>query len=162
MSIKNKIVKVEEAERLCQEWQEQGKVIVFTNGCFDILHVGHVLNLEEAVGMGDYLVVGLNSDVSVKKLKGPSRPYQSQDSRAGVLAGLESVRLVVIFEEETPADLIARLNPNVLVKGGDYSVEAIAGAEHVVANGGKVVTLPLTEGHSTTAILGRVKDSGRL
>lgn len=156
MSLKDKIVSKAEAVRLCKLWQESGKQVVFTNGCFDILHKGHVLNLEQAAALGECLVVGLNSDASVKHLKGPNRPYQSQDSRAMVLAALASVSLVVIFEEDTPAALIEQLNPQVLAKGGDYTLEAIAGASHVIANGGRVVTLPLTEGHSTTSVLDRI------
>lgn len=156
MSIKDKIVSREEAVRLCKLWRERGKQLVFTNGCFDILHKGHVLNLEQAAHLGDCLIVGLNADSSVKRLKGNSRPYQQQDSRATVLAALEAVNLVVIFEEDTPESLIQAINPQVLAKGGDYTLEAIAGAAHVIANGGRVVTLPLTEGHSTTLVLDRM------
>ncbi len=157
MSLRDKIVTKEEAIRLAKQWRDQGKHLVFTNGCFDILHKGHVLNLEQAAHLGDCLIVGLNSDDSVKRLKGSSRPYQSQDSRATVLAALASVNLVVMFEEDTPEALIASLNPHVLAKGGDYTLEAIAGAKHVIAHGGRVVTLPLSEGHSTTSVLERMR-----
>lgn len=155
MSLKDKVVGIEEALQRCKVLREKGKQLVFTNGCFDILHKGHVLNLEQAANLGDCLIVGLNSDASVKRLKGESRPYQNQDSRAIVLAALESVSLVILFEEDTPEKLIRVLNPQVLAKGGDYTLENIAGASHVIANGGRVVTLPLTEGHSTTNIVNK-------
>lgn len=158
MSLRDKIVTKEEAIRIAKLWHSQGKQLVFTNGCFDILHKGHVLNLEQAARLGDCLIVGLNSDESVKRLKGPSRPYQGQDSRATVLAALASVNLVVVFEEDTPETLITMLNPQVLAKGGDYTLDAIAGATHVIANGGRVVTLPLSEGHSTTSVLERMSE----
>lgn len=129
--------------------------LVFTNGCFDLLHRGHVSYLSEARALGDVLVVGLNSDDSVRRLKGPSRPVNSQDDRAYVLAGLEAVDWVTLFDSDTPLALISALLPDVLVKGGDYRVEEIVGAEQVAAAGGRTVVIPLVPGRSTTAILKR-------
>ena len=127
--------------------------IVFTNGCFDILHVGHVTYLAQARQLGDLLVVGLNSDASVRRLKGASRPINSEQSRALVLAALEVVDYVVVFEEDTPYNLIAKVLPDVLVKGGDYQIERIVGADLVQQHGGLVTTLPFVEGFSTTTTL---------
>lgn len=132
-------------------------MIVFTNGCFDILHPGHVDLLERARGLGTKLVVGLNSDSSVKQIKGPDRPYQSEENRRRVLLGLKAVDEVVIFDELTPEKLIHRIKPDILVKGGDWPVSEIIGADFVIANGGQVHSLPLVDGHSTSAILERVK-----
>ena len=129
--------------------------VVFTNGCFDVLHRGHVEYLEAARGMGDLLVVGLNTDDSVRRLKGPSRPVNPEDDRAYVLAGLAAVDYVTFFAEDTPRDLIVALLPDVLVKGGDYRKEDIVGGAEVEAAGGEVVVAPLVPGRSTTAILQR-------
>jgi D-beta-D-heptose 7-phosphate kinase / D-beta-D-heptose 1-phosphate adenosyltransferase len=131
--------------------------VVFTNGCFDILHRGHVEYLAAARSLGDLLVVGLNSDASVRRLKGEGRPVNPADDRALVLAALEAVDQVVIFDEDTPFDLISALLPDVLVKGGDYSVETIVGAREVIAAGSEVVVAPLVPGRSTTSILSRVQ-----
>lgn len=133
---------------------------MFTNGCFDLLHPGHVTYLEAARDLGDALVVGLNSDASVQRLKGPTRPVLTQDERATVLAGLRSVDYVTIFEEDTPLRLIAALVPEVLVKGGDWPVDAIVGADVVLAAGGEVLSLPFVEGKSTTGIVERVLRAG--
>lgn len=138
-------------------WRVRGERIVFTNGCFDLLHAGHVENLEQARRLGDRLVVGLNSDSSVQRLKGPSRPILSQHDRARLLAALEAVDAVVVFDEDTPADLIGALLPEVLVKGGDYAIHEIAGHEAVLAAGGRVETLPLVAGYSTSALVGRIR-----
>ena len=135
------------------DWRKQKKSIVFTNGVFDLLHKGHIFSLTQAAKQGDILIVGLNSDSSVKKLKGDSRPINDQDARALLLASLIMVDAVVIFDEETPLDLIAAILPDVLVKGGDYTVDEIAGAKEVIANGGKVVINPILNGYSTTAII---------
>ena len=132
-----------------------GKV-VFTNGCFDILHPGHVDYLERARSMGDCLVVGLNSDSSVRRLKGPLRPVNDQAARARVLAGLACVDFVMIFEEDTPLELIKAVCPDVLVKGGDWSVDRIVGREQVEARGGTVCSIPLLEGYSTTGTIDRI------
>ncbi|MBI5015803.1 MAG: D-glycero-beta-D-manno-heptose 1-phosphate adenylyltransferase [Deltaproteobacteria bacterium] len=138
----------------------RGGRVVFTNGCFDLLHPGHVTYLEAARDLGDALVVGLNSDASVQRLKGPTRPVLTQDERATVLAGLRSVDYVTIFEEDTPLRLIAALVPEVLVKGGDWPVDAIVGADVVLAAGGEVLSLPFVEGKSTTGIVERVLRAG--
>ncbi len=134
-----------------------GRSIVFTNGCFDILHQGHIASLSDAAAEADFLIVGVNSDSSAKKLKGPGRPVNDEQSRALLLASLLMVDAVIIFEEDTPLELIKKIAPDVLVKGGDYSIEQIVGAKEVIANGGKVVINPILEGFSTTAIINRMK-----
>jgi D-beta-D-heptose 7-phosphate kinase/D-beta-D-heptose 1-phosphate adenosyltransferase len=131
--------------------------IVFTNGCFDVLHFGHVQYLLEAKKLGDLLVVGLNSDASVRRLKGESRPINGENERAFVLAALEFVDYVVVFEEDTPKKLIETVRPNVLVKGGDYQIENIVGADFVMQNGGTVTTIPFVEGFSSTHIIEQLK-----
>lgn len=135
--------------------RDRGRV-VFTNGCFDILHAGHVAYLEEARAQGDFLVVGLNGDESVRRLKGPSRPLNGFHERARVLAGLRSVDLVVGFERDTPLELIRALQPDVLVKGGDWKVSEIVGAEDVLAAGGTVKSLSFKQGLSTTSLVDRI------
>lgn len=154
--IPQKILSQEEAVRRVAQWRLLGKKIVFTNGVFDILHQGHIFSLSQASKEGDYLIIGLNADASVKRLKGNSRPVNDQDSRALVLASLVMVDAVVIFEEDTPLELIKALLPDVLVKGGDYTVEQIAGAKEVIANGGKVVINSILEGFSTTNIISQI------
>ena len=134
-------------------WRFQNKKVVFTNGCFDILHRGHIEYLSKARDLGDILVIGLNTDASVKRIKGANRPVQDETSRAMVLASLRFVEAVVLFDEDTPFDLINFIKPDVLVKGGDYTESSIIGAEVVKANGGEVVTIPIVEGYSTTGIL---------
>jgi D-beta-D-heptose 7-phosphate kinase/D-beta-D-heptose 1-phosphate adenosyltransferase len=143
------------AQRRLAEARRRGRKIVFTNGCFDLLHAGHLACLEGAKRLGDLLVVGLNSDSSVRGLKGVARPVIDQSNRASLLAGLACVDLVVIFDEETPVSLIEMFQPDVLVKGSDYSLDQIAGADVVLRRGGQVVALPLVPGLSTTAILDR-------
>ena len=133
-------------------------VVVFTNGCFDILHRGHVEYLHAARALGDALVVGLNADASVRRLKGSGRPVNPQEDRALVLAGLAAVDAVVLFEEDTPRELIAALLPDVLVKGGDYTRDTVVGADEVEAAGGRVVIAPLVPGRSTTSILQRARE----
>jgi len=151
--LKDKIVTMDIAQAIVKNWQIQGEKVVFTNGCFDILHAGHVHYLEEAKQLGNKLVVGLNTDQSVQRLdKSPARPIQSQDSRAMVLAALESVSLVVLFDEDTPKELIETLNPNILVKGADYQIDQIVGGSHVIGNGGEVKTLEFLPGYSTSKI----------
>lgn len=135
------------------------KKIVFTNGVFDIIHQGHIYSLSQAAQEGDFLIIGLNADASVKRLKGESRPVNSQESRSLILASLVMVDAVVLFEEDTPLNLIKSILPDVLVKGGDYKVDNIAGANEVIANGGKVVINPLLEGFSTTTIIEKTKKS---
>lgn len=133
--------------------------VVFTNGCFDILHRGHVTYLEQARLLGDALVVGVNTDASVARLKGPGRPFMPEGERALILAALSSVTAVTLFDEDTPGELIAALRPDVLVKGGDYTPEDIVGADAVEQGGGRVVVIPYVEGHSTTALIQRLRES---
>jgi D-glycero-beta-D-manno-heptose 1-phosphate adenylyltransferase len=134
-------------------WRLFNNKIVFTNGCFDILHRGHIEYLSQARDKGEILVIGLNSDASVKRIKGEGRPLQDEMSRALVLASLRIVDAVVLFDEDTPYELIKIVKPDVLVKGSDYTEETIVGADFVKANGGEVVTIPIVEGYSTTKIL---------
>ena len=138
-----------------------GRKLVFTNGVFDILHVGHVRYLEEARALGDALVVAINSDRTVRELKGAGRPLIDQNERAEILAGLRSVNYVTVFDDISPRALIAQLLPDVLVKGGDYALDEIHGREEVEAAGGRVVSLPFVEGVSTSAIIERMKKPGR-
>jgi rfaE bifunctional protein nucleotidyltransferase chain/domain len=153
MKLKDKIVSMNVAQSMVNQWQKQGDKVVFTNGCFDILHAGHVHYLEEARCLGNKLVIGLNTDQSIQRLdKSPARPIQSQDSRAMVLAALDSVSLVVLFDEDTPKELIETLNPNILVKGADYQIDQIVGGSHVIANGGEVKTLEFLPDYSTSKI----------
>jgi D-beta-D-heptose 7-phosphate kinase/D-beta-D-heptose 1-phosphate adenosyltransferase len=143
-----------------RRWRRRQKGrVVFTNGVFDLLHPGHVDVLVGARRLGERLVVGLNSDASVRRLKGPERPVRLAPERAYVLAAMESVDAVVLFEEDTPRELIVALEPDVLVKGGDYSVESVVGAAEVRARGGDVVIIPLTPGHSTTSIIEKLRAS---
>lgn len=155
LNIEQKIVSrtffVENAVKLHQQ------KIVFTNGCFDVLHFGHVHYLLQAKELGDVLVVGLNSDDSVRRLKGPSRPINGEKERAFVLAALACVDYVVVFEEDTPKELIETVRPDVLVKGGDYALDQIVGADFVTRNGGFVTTLPFVEGFSSTRIIEQLK-----
>ena len=143
------------------DWRKQGLRIGFTNGCFDILHPGHVKVLTAARGACDRLVVGLNSDASVKRLKGEGRPVQDERARSEVLAALEAVDLVVIFEEDTPLNLITHIKPSVLAKGGDYAREQVVGHEIVAANGGEIVLIDILEGFSTTSHVRRARESHR-
>ena len=144
------------ANNQINQWREAGCTIVFTNGCFDIIHRGHIELLSAAKEKGDRLVVGLNGDQSVKRLKGNDRPLQPVEDRAMILDAIESVDMVVGFEEDTPAEMILHFLPDVLVKGGDYTTDTIVGADTVIANGGTVETIPLILEKSTTAILDRI------
>lgn len=141
-----------------KRWRLLSKKIVFTNGVFDILHEGHIKILSQAASFADILIVGVNSDDSVKRLKGNDRPVNNQQSRCLVLASLMMVDAVTIFEEDTPLNLIKHIMPDVMVKGGDYTVENIAGAKEVIANGGKVEIIPVKEGFSTTGIIQKIKE----
>ena len=152
MKMQHKQATTAEAQHQVATWQALGREVVFTNGCFDLLHYGHVHYLAEAAALGDYLVVGLNSDASVQRLKGQHRPIQSEQSRAAVLAALACVDLVVVFEDDTPLELIRCLTPDVLVKGGDWAVGDIVGSGHVLGQGGQVYSLDFIEGHSTTSL----------
>lgn len=153
------IMPLNQAQTQIAGWRKQGKRIVFTNGCFDLLHPGHVHYLQAARELGDFLVVGLNDDDSIRRLKGPSRPVNNLEHRACILAAMKSVDMVVAFSEDTPIKLITSLMPDVLVKGGDYSVEEIVGAEEVRGNGGKVVVIPFLDGHSSTGLIDRIHRS---
>jgi len=155
--LQNKIIPYSEIAELSQKLHQQGKKIVFTNGCFDILHCGHILYLEKAKTLGDILILGLNSDASVKRLKGNNRPIVPEKERALVVAGLESVDYVCIFEQDTPYELIDLIQPDVLVKGGDWTIDKIVGADIVQKKGGKVLSLNYEQGFSTTNIIERIK-----
>ena len=149
----SKVVTLNQAKQLLTEHRAAEKRIVFTNGCFDILHAGHLSYLEKARNIGDILVVGINSDTSITKLKGPARPIVDQTNRASLLAGLKCVDYVIVFEDDTPEKLINELSPNVLIKGADWDVENIVGAKHVLDSGGTVETVDLLDGMSTTKII---------
>jgi rfaE bifunctional protein nucleotidyltransferase chain/domain len=152
------ILTIEEAILRFGREKRNGRRVVFTNGCFDLLHPGHVGSLEQARALGDALIVGLNSDASVRQLKGPGRPVLPERERAEILAALESVDAVVIFDESTPREVIARLLPDVLVKGGDWPGDQIVGREEVEAAGGRVVSIPVVPGYSTTEILRKIRE----
>jgi D-beta-D-heptose 7-phosphate kinase/D-beta-D-heptose 1-phosphate adenosyltransferase len=156
-----RILSRRDAAELSASWRAQGLKVGFTNGCFDILHPGHLAALRHARSVCDRLVVGLNDDESVRRLKGPERPINSVGQRAQMLASLETVDRVVVFEEDTPEALIQALNPHVLVKGADYRAQDLPGAAFVTANGGEVVLAPLQEGLSTTGIVERIKQAER-
>jgi len=155
--IEPKIHTLPEMIRRLSQIRFLGKTVAFTNGIFDIIHQGHIFSLSQAAKEADYLIVGLNSDASTKRLKGNSRPVNDQHSRAIVLSALLMVDAVVIFEEDTPLELIKALMPDVLVKGGDYTIEQIAGAKEVIANGGRVVVNEIKEGFSTSSIIQKIK-----
>jgi rfaE bifunctional protein nucleotidyltransferase chain/domain len=139
-----------------ERWKLTSKKIVFTNGVFDILHAGHIHTLKQAASFGDILIVGVNSDSSVKRLKGESRPIQCIEDRTEILASLEMIDAVVVFEEDTPLNLIKKIIPDVLVKGGDYSIETIVGANEVLASGGRVEIIPLIPGKSSTNLINKI------
>ncbi len=151
--IPSKICSREELKQWAAQIRAYGRTIGFTNGIFDILHRGHIASLSQAAANTDYLVVGINSDASTKRLKGESRPVNDEQSRALLMASLLMVDKVVIFEEDTPLELITSFMPDVLTKGGDYTVEQVAGAKEVIANGGKVVINPIVTGFSTTSTI---------
>ena len=149
-------LKIYELKSLLQcvaQWRVLGKTVGFTNGCFDILHKGHIFSLSEAAKEADYLIVAINSDNSVKKLKGPDRPINTEQTRALIVASLLIVDAVIIFDEENPLELIKLIQPDVLIKGNDYTLDKIAGAKEVIAAGGKVVLNPILENYSTTNII---------
>jgi len=158
MSHAEKIVSVAEGAKLVEKWKQEGEV-VFTNGCFDILHLGHIDYLEKAKKLGVRLVIGLNTDASVKRLKGPERPLNNEYARARMLAALASTDAVILFDEPTPLELITDIKPDVLVKGSDYSIDKIVGADFVLENGGSVKTLDFVEGYSTTGMIEKIKNS---
>ncbi len=158
-AIKQKIYTLPQLLAKVASWRVTNKTVAFTNGCFDILHEGHIFSLSVAAKEADFLIVGINSDGSTKRLKGPERPVNHEQSRALLLASLAIVDAVVIFEEDTPFELISAILPDVLVKGGDYTIEQIAGSKEVLANGGRVVINPIVEGFSTTGIIQQIKSS---
>lgn len=155
--ISQKIFNAEQLKLQLKRWELLSKRTVFTNGVFDILHQGHIQILSEAATYADILIVGVNSDSSVKRIKGNSRPINTEASRALILSALVMVDAVIIFEEDTPLELIKFIKPNVLVKGGDYTLDAIVGAKEVIANNGEVKIIPLEDGFSTTGIIDRMK-----
>lgn len=156
-SMAKKVVTVEQAKTIIYGWKLLGKTCAFTNGCFDILHQGHIFSLGQAAKEADFLIVGLNSDASVQRLKGPSRPINNTENRAIILSNLAIVDLLVVFEEDTPLELIKALMPDILVKGGDYTIDQIVGAKEVIAGGGKVIINPIVEGYSTTGLIEKIK-----
>jgi D-glycero-beta-D-manno-heptose 1-phosphate adenylyltransferase len=156
--LSEKIVSREKLQDVLQTWKTESKKVVFTNGCFDILHRGHVEYLCHARDLGDKLILGLNTDASVKRLgKSPERPINSEDTRAIILAGLECVDAIILFDEDTPLELITFVKPNVLVKGNDYKAEDIVGYDVVTENGGEVITIQLVDGFSTTKLIEKMK-----
>ena len=156
-SIQNKILTLPELEKRLAQWRVLSKTVAFTNGCFDILHTGHINALIEAASHADFLVVGLNSNASVEKLKGKNRPVNDENSRALLLAALSMVDAVIIFSEDTPLELIKSVRPDVLVKGGDYKLEEIVGAKEVMDAGGKVIINPIIPGFSTTSLIDKIQ-----
>jgi D-glycero-beta-D-manno-heptose 1-phosphate adenylyltransferase len=159
MATAEKIVSLETAVNKRNQWKQLGEKVVFTNGCFDILHLGHVDYLEKARQLGNRLILGLNTDASIRRLKGKDRPIVAENARARVIAALAFVDLVVLFEEDTPLCLIERLSPDILVKGDDYTIENIVGAEFVISRGGSVETVPLVKGFSTTQLIEKIKSA---
>ena len=156
-SVQDKIMSREELARLCAGWKVKSQKVVFTNGCFDILHPGHIQLLLQAAEAGDKLVLGLNTDASVKRLKGEGRPVNDEQSRALIMAAQLYVDAVTLFDEDTPLELIQAIHPDVIVKGGDYTPETVVGNDFVTSYGGEVVIVPTVEGFSTTSIINRMK-----
>lgn len=156
MNLNQKIKPADELSKICIDFKKEGKRVVFTNGCFDLLHPGHLHYLMDARRLGDLLIVGVNSDESIRKIKGENRPLTPQQDRLEMLAGLECVDFVTLFDETDPYRLISLLKPNVLVKGGDWGVDRIVGKDLVEKEGGKVVSVPLTPGYSTTRLIERI------
>jgi rfaE bifunctional protein nucleotidyltransferase chain/domain len=155
--IQNKIINKDHLSKLVANYRLKNQKIVFTNGCFDLLHKGHVTYLAQAASLGNRLIVGLNSDNSVQKLKGMHRPIQDQDSRSLIMASLHVVSAVVIFEEDTPLELIKQIEPDFLVKGGDWEPSKIVGSDIVAGYGGQVISIPFIDGYSTTSIESKIK-----
>lgn len=153
----DKICDLPKLKSLVSLWQNDGKKVVFTNGVFDLLHIGHITYMAKASELGDKLIIGLNSDSSVKRIKGDDRPINDQNSRAALLAALFFVDGIVVFEEDTPLNLISTLLPDILVKGADYAIENIVGAKEVIANGGEVKTIDFVKGYSSTSIIQKIR-----
>jgi len=158
-TLNSKIFTIEELKAKTNSWKENGQKVVFTNGCFDIVHRGHIEVLARTADLGDKLIIGLNSDSSIQKLKGEDRPIINEQSRAVLLAALSFVDAVVLFSEDTPLNLISTLVPDVLAKGGDYEIETIVGHEIIQQNGGEVILVPFVDGFSSTTIIDKIKKS---
>ena len=156
--INNKIFDLELLMKKIEKWRSENKKIVFTNGCFDLIHLGHIEILARSSDFGDKLIIGVNSDLSIKKLKGENRPIIQQSSRVRQLSALEFVDAVILFDEETPIKLIETIKPDVITKGGDYTAKNVVGNEVVSQKSGEVVIIPLTQGYSTTSILNKIKN----
>ena len=156
--ISEKIYSLNDLKIQLQNWKNSGDSIVFTNGCFDILHQGHIEVLAKTADLGNRLIIGLNSDSSVKLLKGKNRPINTERARALLLAAIDFVDAIILFPEETPKQLIAQIQPNILAKGGDYKITEIVGHHIVTQNGGKVISIPLTEGFSSTLIIEKIQN----
>lgn len=155
--VKSKIIDIQDIDPYLTYWKLKNQKVVFTNGCFDIIHRGHVEYLAQAANYGNVLVIGLNSDNSVRRLKGKNRPVQDELARATILASFQFVNAVILFDEDTPYELIKKVQPDVLIKGSDYHVEDIVGYDIVKEKGGKVVTIDFIEGYSTTSIIEKLK-----
>ncbi|WP_316804513.1 D-glycero-beta-D-manno-heptose 1-phosphate adenylyltransferase [Pedobacter nototheniae] len=158
--LEEKILNADNLKEKIDGWKNDHQKIVFTNGCFDLLHPGHIAYLNEAASLGDKLVVGLNTDESVKKIKGESRPVNNEHSRAQLLAAMFFIDAIVLFNEDTPLQLIKKIEPDVLVKGGDYKIETIVGAAETLEKGGQVEVLSFLPGYSSTAIIEKIKKEG--
>lgn len=156
--VQNKILSPDRLLKKVGAWKSSGDVIVFTNGCFDLIHLGHVDYLEKSRNLGSRLVIGLNTDASIKKIKGPDRPVSDQEARSRILASFVFVDAVVLFDEETPYNLIEAIKPDILVKGNDYLPENIVGAEIVKSYNGKIITIDLIQGYSTSGIIKKIKE----
>ena len=157
MVTKNKILNLDQLQSQISEWKRNDKKVVFTNGCFDIVHLGHIDYLEKARSKGDVLIVGLNSDNSVARIKGADRPVFDENSRSRLLASMAFVDAVILFDADTPLDLIESILPDILIKGKDYSISNIVGAETVMNNGGRVETIELVQGYSTSKVIDKIK-----
>jgi len=157
--LQSKLFTLDELAVKRQQWKTEGRKVVFTNGVFDLLHVGHLSYLSAAADLGDKLIIGLNSDTSTKRLKGPARPVNAEYSRSVMLASIFFIDAVVLFEEDTPIIPITTLLPDILVKGGDYTIDQIVGAPEVLANGGEVKVINFVDGYSSTGIINRIRDA---
>ena len=156
--INNKIFLEKGLKKKLDSWRKKGEKIVFTNGCFDLIHLGHIEVLARSADLGDRLIIGVNTDKSIKNIKGQNRPIIKEDSRVKQLAALEFVDAVILFNESTPNKIINHINPDIITKGGDYKTKEVVGYETVIENNGRVVIIPLTQGYSTTSILNKIKN----
>ena len=156
--INNKIFLEKDLRIKLDSWRQKGEKIVFTNGCFDLIHLGHIEVLARSADLGDRLIIGVNTDISIKNIKGENRPIIEEDSRVKQLAALEFVDAVILFNESTPNKIINHIKPDIITKGGDYKAEEVIGYETVIENNGRVVIIPLTQGYSTTSILNKIKN----